>query len=296
MAVASSTQRHDSFWSDTFEERGAVVPFTTPVLAYSRVRRQEDQRLELLVPGLAGGRDTYVIPWRSLPTVFAMTVHDRALREEIEVLPESRPEEIREATLRVEGTGLAGAANARAARQAVNNDESERLLTNFFLVSESVRQLSGGKLQLGPAELANDAGRARTKLILSRIAAVFQLTADEFYARLENWAAVASPIGAPGLNYTCRLRQLIADLHDFAGDVEAWSERDFSEAAESARICSQIAEETAGAARTIATGVDRYAADMRGTLNEWTASFARIESLMEKLNWMLDGWRPVITM
>src|ERR1044071_3169438 len=98
MAVAASAQHHDNFWADTFEERGAVVPFTTPVLAFSRVREQE-QRLELLVPGLAGGRDTYVIPWRSLPSVFAMTVHDRALREEIEALPESRPEEIRVATL-----------------------------------------------------------------------------------------------------------------------------------------------------------------------------------------------------
>ncbi len=296
MAVTPSAQKADNFWPNTFEERGAVVPFTTPVLAFSRVRQQEEHGLELLVPGLAGGRDTYIIPWRSLPSVFVMTVHDRMLREEIEVLPQSKPTEIRDATLKVEQTGLAGAINAQAARQAAGDDENERLLTNFFLVSEAVKQLSGGKLQIGPGDLTHDAGRARTKLILSRIAAVFQLSADDFYARLEAWAGAVAPVGVPGLNYTCRLRQLIADLNDIAGDLDEWSDREGAEAGESARVCARIAEETSSGARTVVNGVDRYASDMRGTLGDWMVSFERIEALMERLTWMLDGWRPVVTM
>jgi hypothetical protein len=296
MSVTSSAHKSDTFWPTTFEERGAVVPFTTPVLAFSRVRHQEERGLELLVPGLAGGRDTYIIPWKSLPSVFVMTVHDRALREEIEDLPDSNPTEIRDATLKVEGTGLAGPANSQAARQAVGDDENERLLTNFFLVREAVRQLSGGKLELSPADLTNDTGRARTKLVLSRIAALFKLTADEFYARLERWAGRVSPIGVPGLNYTCRMRQLIADLADYADDLHAWSDREISDANDSARVCVRIAEETAATARTITSGVDRYATDVRGTFNDWDVSFARVDALMNKLAWTLDGWRPIVTL
>jgi hypothetical protein len=142
----------------------------------------------------------------------------------------------------------------------------------------------------------NEAGRARIKLILSRIAALFQLSADDFYGRLENWASVVGPIGVPGLNYTCRLRQLIADLHDYAGDVEAWSERDVTDAADSARVCARIAEETAGTARSLAGSIDRYAANIRETLTGWNASFERIHGLMSKLAWTLDGWGPVVTM
>lgn len=295
MSVAAA-HKSDTFWPSTFEERGAVVPFTTPVLAFSRVRRQEERGLELLVPGLAGGRDTYIIPWKSLPSVFVMTVHDRALREEIEDLPESTPTEIRDASLKVEGTGLAGPANSQAARQAIGDDDNERLLTNFFLVCEAVRQLSGGKLALSPADMTTDAGRQRTKLVLSRIAALFKLTADEFYSRLESWAGVVAPIGIPGLNYTCRQRQLIADLADYADDLQAWSEREVSDAGDSARVCVRIAEETAATARTIAGGVDRYAADVRGTFAEWAASFIRLEALMSKLAWTLDGWRPIVTL
>lgn len=296
MTITSSAQKTDNFWPNTFQERGAVVPFTTPVLAFSRLRQHEEHGLELLVPGLAGGRDTYVIPWRSLPSVFVMTVHDRVLREEIDVQPASTPSDIRDATLKVESTGLAGPAGRRAAQQASSDDENERLLTNFFLVSEAVRQLSGGKLQLGPADLTNDVGRTRTKLILSRIAAMFQLTADDFYARLESWAGSVGPVGIPGLNYTCRLRQLIADVNDYSADLEAWSERDFTDAADSARICARIAEETAGTARNLAAGVDRYASNVRETLSEWTGSFARIRALMDKLVWTLDGWGPVVAM
>jgi hypothetical protein len=294
--TVTSAQKHDNFWPATFEERGAVVPFTTPVLAFSRVRTQEERGLELLVPGLAGGRDIYVIPWRSLPSVFVMTVHDRLLREQIETLPLSTPTEIRGAALSVESTGLAGAASAEAARQATGDDESEKLLTNFFLVTESVRQLSGGKLQIGPADLTHEAGRARIKTILSRVAALFKLSADDFYARLERWAGAVAPIGVPGLNYTCRLRQLVADIADYADDLETWADRDLSDATDSARVCVQIAEETASSARTMATGVDRYAADMRGTLSDWRINLERIEALMAKLTWMLDGWRPIVTL
>lgn len=294
--TVTAAQKHDNFWPTTFEERGAVVPFTTPVLAFSRVRSQEERGLELLVPGLAGGRDTYVIPWRSLPSVFVMTVHDRLLREQIETLPSSTPTEIRDASLQVESTGLAGTANAQAARQASGDDESEKLLTNFFLVTESVRQLSNGKLQIGPADLTHDVGRARIKDILGRVAGLFKLTSDDFYARLESWAGEVSPIGVPGLNYTCRMRQLIADIAAFADDLETWSDRDLSDASESARVCVQIAEETASSARTLASGIDRYAGDMRGTLTDWRVSFERIEALMGKLSWMLDGWRPIVTL
>lgn len=296
MTVTSSAQKNDNFWPNTFEERGAVVPFTTPVLAFSRLRMEEEHGLELLVPGLAGGRDTYVIPWRSVPSVFVMTVHDRALREEIEVCPTTTPTDIREASLKIESTGLAGPTTAHAAKQAANDDENDRLLTNFYLVSEAVRQLSGGKLRIGPADLTTDVGRTRTKLILSRVAALFQITPDDFYARLEDWAGVVAPLGVPGLNYTCRQRQLMADLNAYADDVEGWSERDMSDAADSARICARIAEETAGTARNLAAAIDRYAANIRDTLTQWAPSSGRIRALMDKLTWTLDGWGPVITM
>src|SRR4051812_45815916 len=59
---------HDTVPS-TFEERGTTIPFTTPELAYCRLRRGSRGSLEVLVNGFSGGRCTYVFPWASIPQV-----------------------------------------------------------------------------------------------------------------------------------------------------------------------------------------------------------------------------------
>ena len=81
MSTASASDR---FWPATFAERGATVPFTTPVLAAARLRSTQPERVEYLIPGLSGSKGTYVIPAKSVPEMFRLTVHDRALLEEME--------------------------------------------------------------------------------------------------------------------------------------------------------------------------------------------------------------------
>src|SRR5690348_16611464 len=92
--------------ASTFEERGTAVPFTTPLLAQTRVRKGDRSHLEVLVPNLAASRGTYVIPWKSAPEVITMTVHDRTLHAEILSADGCSPDDIRTAALKVAGTGL----------------------------------------------------------------------------------------------------------------------------------------------------------------------------------------------
>ncbi len=83
---AAATQSQDEqpghlntkYWPSTFEERGVVVPFTTPMLAYARARSDGKDGLEIIVPGLSGSSGVYIIGWASVRDVFRMTVHDRA--------------------------------------------------------------------------------------------------------------------------------------------------------------------------------------------------------------------------
>lgn len=51
------------FLPSTFEERGAVAPFTTPSLAMSRVRPDDRHGLVLMMPNMGGGDGAYVVPW-----------------------------------------------------------------------------------------------------------------------------------------------------------------------------------------------------------------------------------------
>ena len=68
----------------TFEERGTTVPFTTPALSCARVRSDDRYNLVLLTPGFAGTQSVYVLPWKAIPDLVTMTIHDRALHEAIE--------------------------------------------------------------------------------------------------------------------------------------------------------------------------------------------------------------------
>lgn len=86
--AATSSER---FWPVTFADRGATVPFTTPVLAAARLRSLGPEKVEYLIPGLSGSKGTYVIPAKAIPEMFKLTVHDRALLEEMEVKVATSP-------------------------------------------------------------------------------------------------------------------------------------------------------------------------------------------------------------
>ena len=53
----------DAYLPATFEERGVAVSFTTPALAYARIRKDYRDRLEVVLPNIGDAKGTFVIPW-----------------------------------------------------------------------------------------------------------------------------------------------------------------------------------------------------------------------------------------
>src|SRR5690349_4436102 len=104
------------------------------MLTQTRIRKDERDRLEVLVPSFSSGKGIYVIPWRSVPEMVTMTVHDRYLHELIVKDPVCSPNEVRTAALQVARTGLAGPPAADAARAALREDDEHRTLTNYLLI------------------------------------------------------------------------------------------------------------------------------------------------------------------
>ena len=68
--MSLSAAAHDRFWPASFAERGATVPFTTPLLAAARLRTRDGKDVEFLVPGLSGTKGIYVLSGRSRPEMF----------------------------------------------------------------------------------------------------------------------------------------------------------------------------------------------------------------------------------
>src|SRR3546814_11368042 len=96
------------YWPATFEERGVVAPFTTPTLAFARVRADHNGGLEILIPGLSGSAGVYVIAWPSVREMFRMSVHDRVLHETIADAKATTPRQMPRCPNHTTTTGPAG--------------------------------------------------------------------------------------------------------------------------------------------------------------------------------------------
>jgi hypothetical protein len=286
----------ESFWPATFEERGATVPFTTPILASARVRQPDEQKLELLVPGMSGTKGTYVIPWPSLPEIFKMTVHDRALYEEIGEVGAATPYDIKMAALKVARTGLAGPGVAKTARDALDEIDNHELLSRFFLIVRTLEQLSDDKTNTSLEELVTEEGKRRVKRALGFVALDLGINADELYDRLEKWGTSITPIGVPDTPVDGRLRRLAKRLLPFSRALAEFAAADVGDSVGEAQLCADTAQETQRFVMEVVVATDRLAAKVADALNEWTDQYEVIVTNMRRISWLLDGWELLMKM
>ncbi|MBI1778964.1 MAG: hypothetical protein HYR63_26810 [Proteobacteria bacterium] len=286
----------ESFWPATFQERGATVPFTTPILASARVRQPDDQKLELLVPGMSGTKGTYVIPWASLPEIFKMTVHDRALYEEIADANVSTPHEIRVAALKVARTGLAGPGVAKAARDFLEELDNHELLARFFLIVRTLEQLSDDKTNTSLEELVTEEGKRRVKRALGFVALDLGINADELYDRLEKWGTAVTPIGIVDTPVEGPLRKLSKRLLPFSRALSEWAASETGDSIADAQLCADTAQETQRFVMEVVVTTDRLASKVSEALNEWTDQYEVIVNNLHRISWLLDGWEILIKM
>ena len=119
----------------TYAERGASVPFTTPVLGGAYVRNGPNGAAELMVCNPSGGRGVYILPLRNMQAICQPTLHDTKLHAEITPLAAFTPGAIRKAVRTVVATGITGRAAMRSAELA-----EPALMTAQFNARIALRQ------------------------------------------------------------------------------------------------------------------------------------------------------------
>ena len=284
----------------TFEDRGAAVAFTTPLLAQTRVRRGERNQLEVLVPGLAEGRSLYVIPWRALPLAFPMTVHDRMLQDLIATGNGCSPEDIRKAVLEAAKAGLAGIEAVEQAEATLNADAEQRMLINFQLIAAMLQAVGLDTADLLRGGLTSAEGQAATRVMMGRAAQRLALEPQQLYANVAGLATVLEPIGmAPGgasrNARPGRLRRLAAELEDFRRSILDWATGNVSEAAPIAIFCGEVAEHTLILVRQVLSDIDQSVAGFEALLREWDRASGSLRQGATRLSWLVDGWEFVIS-
>lgn len=274
----------------TFEERGAAVPFTSPTLAQTRVRREERGGLEVLIPNLSEGRGVYVVGWASLPLAFPMTVHDRFLHETIVTTGGCSPEDIRKAALETARTGLAGPLAADAAAAALADEAEQRLLINFQLITEVLRAVGLESADILRAGLASEEGRELTRGYMVKAARRLGIEPKELYLRVAEIAAFMEPIGLAASPRPARLRRLMRGLAGVRDGLTGWATGNVSEAAPIAGFCAEVAEHTLNHARGVAERLDGWIERFEALLRGWEERRADMRRACVRLAWLLDGW------
>lgn len=283
------------YWPATFEERGVVAPFTTPILAFSRVRADNRDKLEILIPGMSGSSGVYVIAWPSVREVFRMSVHDRDLHESIESANATTPRAMRRCANQAAMTGLAGPDATESAKAALEQDENERILTNFYLISSVIDRLSKTSAKLTVAELSSSQGKRKVRQALEEIAQDIGGSSERMYRDLEIWSDLIAPLGLPIMPQECRLRRLLKRLEAFRMNAGEWGRRSNADPDGLSFLAADVAKLTLDIGYPIIAEVDAYVGDVASTLKDWRLSEVEIRTRLDRLSWLLDGWEHVLT-
>jgi hypothetical protein len=285
----------------TFKGRGVAAPFTTPLLAGTRVRESSRTGVELLVPNLSGGRSFYVLNWPGVRALCNPTLHDAELFRRFRGLALPSPALVREAALEVALEGHAGREAAAAAAVATAQDGAQRLLARSLLMTGLVKQMAGLVEQLDPngaksvprAERTAEVDR-RASAILHRIAPSFGQSAAQLAAGLTAIGDVFAPVGIAAADRGARIPRLLTRLRNTHADLSLWLDADPSNdigglgPAVAAAMQRASASGEAVLARTRSTLMDPQA-----LLRRWMADASGLSALVSRCDWLLDGWERV---
>ncbi|GBD44420.1 hypothetical protein HRbin40_01909 [bacterium HR40] len=271
--------------------RNLVLPFTTPLLAGTRVRPKGEGGFELLVPNPAGGRGFYVLDPAAVPLLcHRLTLHDQLLLEELAVLQDSTPAGIRRAARKVALTGAAGRDAAEAARRTADREEARVQLAELLLVSRVLA--AAGIPDFDPYTLDPSDGsrRAWLKARLAGFAHSLGIEANALIDDLAELAVHVAAVGFPDEKFTGRHEETVKRLERLACDLERWAAVESEEGAARARRIAERARATVAEARKALAAARALFADIPALLRRWHAGEREVRESLLLCDWLLDGW------
>lgn len=291
-----SQMKAEEFTPSTFAERGIAVPFTTPLLSQARLRLDRNEEFEFLLPNFTGGRGVYVMPWKSLPSVMTITLHDRLLFEDIGAEASHTPNTIRAAVLKVQSTGVAGPDAAAAAQKAIEEDAHYLVVTQFVLVTELLKLVGIGAQDLMKPGMTAAQSVKLARQSLGKVAALVKIPPEELSTRVENLGNAMAPFGLPQSPQAGRLRTLVTRLESFEQSMSQWADTDLSDVAFLARYTSEVAKHTLVMARERRSKLDALCAHPKQVIHDEPRFMAAINEHVGKISWLMDGWEFIMAL
>ena len=275
-----------------FMGRGVAVPFSTRVLFFARLRRGEDGSLEYLVPGLTGGLEVCVIPHGKIGAALSLSIFDRALMEELELIRTVSPASVDETAVRVGLSGLGGARLMQAARARQGAEQRQKPHIQAALLN--MMQKSAGQAPIDPDRLLDPEAADALAGDLSVTATQMRVPAEKLVSRTGRLSEILSPLGLDGGGednlYQVRLRTMEA----FAADLLKWLVPEPVGPAEMAQRIAVAARETIAIAKVCTARIDRMLLDLDTVMTNWPAAEKEINANAETVAYIIDGWPRLI--
>lgn len=290
--TASGRGQGSALLPANFAQRGVAVPFTTRLLFFARMRFGPDGGIEYLVPGLAGGLKTCVIPKGKIGETLSMTVFDRALMDELSDLSVVTPSTVEQASLAVGMTGLGGSRLLRLARERKEADRAGTIRLEGLLVNDLLAALGAEAVDFGKMGL--DDLRTRAAAALEPHAAQLDAPVDAVLSRIGQWAQLILPLGSPDLPLNGPYTDTLADMNRFATELLDWLIPEPVEPAEMAQRIAVAARKTAASAREKADNVEQYRGEVLETLKSWDTAWAALRADLELVSNIIDGWQRLV--
>ena len=278
----------------TFQERGASVPFSTPVIAFARIRRNEEGLPEALVPGLSGGRGTYVLPWGGIRSMVSMSVFDRQLEKALVDQGALSPASIRQIALDLSKSGVSGADAAKAAKEALDKDNSVRVRIRQVLLQAIVDRFGD---QTEPIDIAS-MGEQDAMLAAGRVLGTFarkqDISGDQLIDVLIEWSRLIEPIGFPEQDCEGYMRRRAQGLRDLSRDISKWADSEPPKSQRFAHELALAAQSVVEQAEFCLAAIDGCRTNLRDTVLKWPPAQAVLEREIRRIDWLVDGWDILI--
>lgn len=284
----------DSFLPATFEERGVALSFTTPALAYARIRKDYRNRLEIVLPNIGEAKGTFVIPWAALAETVTLTAHDRALQEEVQTNDAMSPYDIRTAELVIARDGLAGTDAAAAAAKALEEDAKHVDLTNLMFMAKVI-MASGTLTKEMLAGLASGESDHMVREAAYKVAGTIGLKPSQLDEKLGKLSKVVAPLGIEGAPEQGRLRRLIRGLGELRDSLERWAQENIHCEVELARFCVDVADLTLVRGIKLVQDFDAALGEPLNILKNWEFEAPKLQNAVVRLSWLFDGWAMIIS-
>ena len=274
----------------TFQERGVVVPFTTPLLGGTRARPGEKTGLELVIPNPSGGPGVYIMGWSAIPALCRPTLHDRQLSERVAAMSHILPSTIRRIAREVAAEGMAGEEAMQAALTSADTEKNDRTVTNDLLLMALIDQVALFK----GAPSGEPDMETRARLTVARIAPSVGRSADWVATALESLSDVLASIGVEGQPRPSRISRLIDLVRETCNSLSSWSrmQKEANQAAYVEMIAA-AAEHTLTLASYTVSQTRNLTRDLSALLRRWATDTFAIVHLAAQPEWLLDGWEQI---